>query len=115
MKPGRELDKAVAEAIGWTKLKANEREVFYWYGYRPNDGGNGVVPSYSTNIAAAMELAGEYRLVIRPSVLNDKWVVGRFMRVYLDGKIETVSEATGDTCAHAICLAVLEIEKEKFQ
>lgn len=56
-----------------------------------------------------LQLIAQHRLVIRPSVLDGKWVVGRFLRVYLDGKIEIDHEVTAETPGDAIqaCIASL--------
>ena len=64
------------------------------------------------DIEAAWLLVERLRLVVRPSVLRDKWVAGRFLRVYFDNKIEYDCEVTADTAPLAICktglLAVMD-------
>lgn len=129
--PGRELSRLVAEAIG--ELRSSHPG-FYWQEFATEDGDGGdgfscprcgksvsdpdestkgdCYKSYSTHIEDAMELVERFRLVVRPSVLSDKWVVGKFERVYLDGKVEVSNEATGVTIPHAISLAVIEAAKE---
>ena len=56
-KPGRELDAAVAEALGWSRILPSGK---YLQGHTPN-GGFGFVPAFSTSPAdalAALEATG---------------------------------------------------------
>lgn len=61
MKPGRELDKAVAEAMGWTEVSPNPdypklaRDDLEGFVPRDLSGFRLRVPNYSTDIAAAMK------------------------------------------------------------
>lgn len=114
MKPGRELDKAVAEAIGYSDFW-QDSQTGEWYGMHPNhinlEDDRIPIPQFSTDAYAAMELIEQFRLVVRPVWRGEGWVVGRFASLFggnPNNWVEVIGEATGETVPHAIALAALK-------
>lgn len=114
MKPGLELDKSTAQAMGWTQLKANERSgVVYWYGLRPGGTEAGVIPGYSIDGVAAWkawEWLEKNNPWLRVSLQRDNEGNPTVYRHSPNG--QRIEVASGETYAHAICLAILEATKK---
>lgn len=121
MKPGRELDKLVAEAMGYTSLKQG-RLPGELYGHHPARSSSEdelrYVPHYSTDGKAAWE-AWEWLEQNHPIIKNGKHSIalgrlrGKEALVYTEygGEVDDII-ATGETYPHAICLAVLATKEE---
>lgn len=131
MKPGREFDKVVAEAMGYADLRRG-RLAGELYGHHPTRSKSKdelrYVPHYSTDTAASMEAFG-WLEENHPWLYLDRWggqkadlLLGRkdgkpavyVMRSYwdssnMDGGVNLA--ITGETYPHAICLAILEIKE----
>lgn len=138
MKPGKDLDRFVALALGliegvdfgnlgqhnWEWNEYSEYNKYLCSKCRassddwaepdklPLDGCHKEPPNYSTWAGHTIGLIERFRLVVRPSILSGKWVAGRFVRIYVDGKIEVVDEATGLTLPHAVCLAIVKASEK---
>lgn len=131
MKPGLELDRLAAEAMGW---KGIERALIlpHWWGWPPGQesGIKCLVPQYSTGKGAVMEAfewleqnnpwGGAGLMVGKVEEFDDGGKVKRLgvfllkddcidMGVLYD--LEKI--AVGETYPHAICLAILEVGKGK--
>ena len=139
MKPGKVLDRFVALALGlvegkdfgslgqhnWERNEYSEHNQYLCSKCRassddwaepdklPLDGCYKEPPNYSTWVGCTISLIEQFRLVIRPSLLSDKWVAGRLSRVLLDGKIAIEDEVTGETLPHTVCLAIVKASEKK--
>lgn len=107
MKPGRELDAKVAEAMGWTEVKNSGAYIGY-IGLHPVKGENYVIPFFSIDAKAAMD-AWEWLEKNKPwfwvSLQRDNEGNPAVYRHNPNGNRTEV--ASGDTYPHAICLAIL--------
>ena len=117
LKPGRELDRLVAEAMGWWLDDTSDE-----YGYRPIGVGEvsrdaEVIPYYSTH-------TGEAIPALEWLKKNNPWGCPiEFERlagiptviIYLDRNYPEIKKIEGETYAHAIAKAVVEAKKEQSQ
>lgn len=116
MNPGLELDKKVAELLGWTELEVKQQggtSLKRLQGVKPGTVASPhtghrpkvLVPEYSTDIKAAWDVVDEFTLVEIETSGDGGWMA-------------TLGSSTnteyGYTAPHAICLAFLKI-KEKPQ
>lgn len=108
LKPGRELDQRVVEALGWrdfVKSRFNGELLGLNMGAeRPRSGNisrHSPVPHYSTDIAVAMIFVNVWPGDVDQQRQNGQWRVTLFQP-----SVEW--EAWGETLAHAICLTVLK-------
>lgn len=96
-----ELEKLIAERLGWTKLNF----IPELYGISPNGVGKARVPSFCTEIDAAIQLKHEgYRLILEQ--IDGTW------RATFDKDVPATSVGgRHDNPAIAICLAWLHLSK----
>jgi hypothetical protein len=135
MQPGTELDRLVAERIGWRWVRRGDFAVLTkpeslpafkgsYVSELPHEGAKRLmaanVPRYSTDLNYAMEAARKYLAAQTPE--GGVWSIQPFesnldcramLVVYSDSvdglgaKELLCSRSCGDTLAHAICLAVV--------
>lgn len=114
MKPGRELDALVAEKVmGWkflggALLSPKNQETPTEYDWQKP---TSKVPFYSTDIAAAWEVAMKLGNVI----IHTYWVgEPKFVEASIVGSDAVYKTAAGDSAPHAICLAALKVVGAKL-
>lgn len=101
---GRELDRLIAERLGWTHISEHPILIDVWIGKHPKETGHAwnpvLIPHYSTDLNMATELLSGVSTVIliRPDsgIGSGKW------QADLDGHIRFA-----DTLTLAICRAWL--------
>lgn len=105
LEAGRELDALVSEVMGMWRTPLTQIETQVALKHE-------IIPHYSTDIAAAWEVAEICRMVVRPSLAKG-WIAGMLHSVTLSGKVEIVKEtyAEGDTAPLAICKSALRIAR----
>lgn len=103
--PGRELDVRVTRALGWTNIHLDSYG--NWVG---NMDWEGDIPRYSTSDPLALELFKETEgLLFLGKVVED----GRPQFQCGWSTSEKTGASYGDTIAHAVCLAFLEVREGK--
>lgn len=111
MKPGRELDRLVAEAMGWTEVRASGVYIGY-IGIHPK-GENYVVPFFSVDMNQAMVAFGwleKNKPWFWVSLQRDNEGVPAVYRHGPNGDRREI--ASGESYPHAICLAILAAKEE---
>lgn len=105
MKPGRELDCAVAEKVmGWTRVPAESgrKELWAYPEMHPEANmWNVEVPNYSTDISTAWKVVEKIGNIVLsgPEAESNKWLA----------TFDTEKGSSwGNTAPHAICLAALK-------
>lgn len=116
MKPGRELDYAVARAMGYWTPEGESEDHFV----DDEDNLLFICPHYSTDIAAAWQAwewleknSGCGSVALFQDAGGPTVGVMRLYRDKRTGEIFDIAQKkwTGETYPHAICLAVLEASK----
>lgn len=117
MKPGRELDKAVAEAMGYGNFW-QDPQTGEWYAHHPNhtnlEDDRMPIPQYSAEGYPAWELwdwLEENNPFPWISMQRDNEGEPAVYHHNLNGGRREI--ASGDTYPHAICLAVLRIAESE--
>lgn len=121
MKPGRELDKLIAEKI----FKFETETVYDVWVFLRNEGkysgGDWIpthVPDYSTSITAAWQLVDKIRTLTGIDYDSDLFTVQQLNSGWRAGTMSFIDwtlEAVGDTAPHAICLAALKAAGVDFE
>ena len=108
MKPGRELDKLIAEKLlGWRKRPDGEYVDAAGH-ILPAD----FIPRYSTEISAAWEVVEETKLLLGNYLTMHRGRNGDEWIVFPDGGGAAITiDYTCNTAPHAICIAALIEEK----
>lgn len=127
IKPGRELDKAVAKAIGWTRVvmvfpedaplnstsDANTQVVLHELNA---DHGEKFIPRYSTDLNAAFEAAVKLSPTVTDVTFTQKDPRVSYRPVYMCDIIMQnggVFAVLGRTPALAICAAILKLKEDQ--
>lgn len=127
MKPGRDLDKLIAEKVmGWTEIEEVKHlhlSVPQIVGIKPNELPSPYtghrqkysVPEFSTDIGAAWEVVNEmtnrnYFFLVSNSAISGGLIKLGENKIFASfgRKNEPVEHTVGESAPHAICLAALK-------
>lgn len=116
----RALDLYIARRLGWTNFREDDYFVEDWdrydpaedwFGNPPNDEYKSIVPHYSTNVNAALELIEEFKNRFTLCGDRDEWEVSIASSYNLE--FDVIETAT--TPAIAICKAYLHYTDARQQ